>query len=313
MDKRRFDGLRERAPGLHRFLTSDERPFPVLREVGVGALLVLLVLGTLWGYTGQPIGRSPVVVVESGSMMHCKNGTPDLGVDCDPERYGRLGFIDPGDLILVKDIDSRRDVKCNAGGGEGHYGRDGEVIIFKKDGQAGTPIIHRCLFWLQVNADDTFSIPELGLNDRRDLDHPEIQALGLPASYAQTLRDGSRGVADVCGPVGPGRSGFITRGDNNDGIDQGTSTQNIALCPIKVSWVLGVARGEIPWLGLVKLLANDLMSGTQNFAASGTDSKVLLFVTLGLLLGGPVVFEKVRAHRREKREYEEHDGPRGPT
>lgn len=312
MDKRRFDGLRERAPRLHRFLTSDDRPFPVLREVTVGALLVLLVLGTLWGYTGQPIGRSPVVVVESGSMMHCENGNPDYGVDCKPERYGRLGFIDPGDLILVKDIDGRKDVPCRADGGEGHYGRDGEVIIYRPDGRSGTPIIHRCLFWLQMNADSTFTIEALGLHNVRDLNQPEVTALGLPGNYAATMRD--RSLDAVCGPVGPERSGFITRGDNNaGGADQGVNTQSIATCPVKVAWVLGIARGEIPWLGLVKLLANDLMSGTENFARAGNDSKLLLFVTLGVLLGGPVVFEKVRAHRREKREIEEHEGPFGPT
>ena len=295
MDPRRFDGLRERAPAVHRFLTSDERPYPVVREVLVGAALVLLVLGTLWGYTGQPLGRSPVVVVESGSMMHCENGNPQFGANCDPTRYGRLGTIDPGDLILVKDIDGRSDVATRAGGGEHHYGRSGDVIIFKPDGREGTPVIHRALFYIEIHGDGTFTVPQFGLERVRTLDQPQLLQLGLKAGYADTLRQLG---------LGPEDSGFVTRGDNNAQADQ-EAHSSIAVRPVKPEWVLGIARGEIPWLGLVKLLANDLMTGTTNFANAGGDSKVLLFVTLGVLLGGPVVFEKVRSARRERQELEQ--------
>lgn len=303
MDKRRLEGLRERAPGLHRLLTSPERPYPVIREVTVGALLVVLVLGSLWGYTGQAIGDSPVVVVESGSMMHCKQppGVAANGVDCDPTRYGRIGFIDPGDLILVKDIDRRSDVRCLAAGGEHHYGRSGDVIIFTPDGRPGTPIIHRCLFWLDVHGDGTFSVPEFGLSRVRDLNQPQLAQLGLRTGYADFLRSAG---------AGPEDSGFITRGDNNNDADQSHGS-TVAQMPVRPAWVLGVARGEIPWLGLVKLLANDLMTGTDNFAKSGNDSKLLLFVALGVLLGGPAVFEKVRHSRRERRELEGRQGPGG--
>lgn len=288
VDNRRFDGLRTRAPRLHRFLTSEDKPYPVLREASVGAAIVLLVLGTLWGYTGQAIGDSPVVVVESGSMMHCKNGMPQLGRDCDASTFARLGTIDPGDLILVKDIDSRTDVATRAGGGDHHYGRSGDVIIFKPDGRAGTPVIHRALFWIQIEQDGTFSVPEFGISHAQNLDQPQLLELGLNRGYADDLRTMG---------AGPRDSGFVTRGDNNGQADQDHSS-SIAALPVKPAWILGVARGEIPWLGLVKLLANDLLTGTSNFAAAGTDSKVFLFLTLGLLLGGPVAFEKIRAYRR---------------
>lgn len=301
MDKRRFDGLRERAPGLHRFLTSDDKPFPVLREVAVGAGIVLLVLGTLWGYTGQAIGDSPVVVVESGSMMHCKQppGVATYGSTCTPTRYGRLGTIDPGDLILVKDVDSRSDVKTLGAGGDHHYGRSGDVIIFKPDGRTGTPVIHRALFWIQIESDGTFSVPEFGISHADDLNQPQLLELGLNRGYADDLRHMR---------LGPSDSGFVTRGDNNGQADQDANS-SVATRPVKVAWILGVARGEIPWLGLVKLLANDLATGSTNFAQSGSDSKFLLFVTLAVLLGGPVVFEKYRTYRREQREGEGPDSP----
>src|SRR5688500_11806783 len=81
-DSPRMDRLRERSPGLHRFLTTQESPYPFLRDVAIGGLVILLVLSSLWMYTGR-WGSSPVVVVESGSMMHCSNGIGvSLGRDC---------------------------------------------------------------------------------------------------------------------------------------------------------------------------------------------------------------------------------------
>ena len=306
----RFAGLKDRAPALHRFLTSPERRFVVGREVATGALVVLLVLSLLWGFTGQPIGRSPIVVVESGSMMHCSNGFVPYGRDCD-STLARLGTIDPGDLILVKDVDDAGDIDANVDGGGSRYGRAGDVIVFRPDGltpaQGRTPVIHRALAYLEVNSDDTFTIEELGLRHIDDLDDPAIQAIGLGAGYAASLRD-SR-LDPVCGPVGPGRSGFITRGDNNPGADQGAHTF-IANCPVKTEWILGKARAEIPWLGLVKLYATDLPKGcpvlpysTQgpregcNYHNAGGDTKAFLVLAIGALLGGPYLYEKVKRHK----------------
>lgn len=294
VDKRRFDGLRDRFPALHRLLTSEEKPYPVVREVGVGALLVFLVLGTLWGYTGQSFGDTPVVVVESGSMMHCKQGAGIAltGAVCDSNNFGRLGTIDPGDLILVKDIDRAGDVQTRAEEGSHHYGRSGDVIIFRPDGRSGTPVIHRALFWVEVHGDGTFTVPEFGLVRVSSLDQPELLQLGLRSGYADDLR---------AMRAGPEDSGFITRGDNNADADQ-DHFSTVATLPVRPDWILGVARGEIPWLGLVKLAANDLLTGTRNFGNAASDSKMMLVVSLAVLLGGPIVYEKIRAVRREQRD-----------
>jgi signal peptidase len=303
--RRRFETS---APAVDRFLHSPERRYVVMREVATGVAVVLVVLSLLWGFTGQPIGRSPIVVVESGSMMHCSNGYVPYGRDCDA-RFARLGTIDPGDLILVKDVDGAGDVDTRAGDGRSHYGRSGDVIVFRPDGLGDrTPVIHRALFFLQVNEDDTFTIEELGLSHVRDLDDPRIQELGLSSNYAGTVRDGR--LDPFCGPAGPGRSGFITRGDNNPAADQGAHT-GIANCPVQVEWILGEARGEIPWLGLVKLYATDLPKGCPvlpysgqsaiqgcNYHNAGGDTKVFLFLAVGALLGGPYVYERIKQARR---------------
>lgn len=300
----------ERAPAVHRFLHSRERRHVVAREVATGVLVVLAVLSALWGFTGQPLGRSPIVVVESGSMMHCSNGFVPYGRDCD-SRLGRLGTIDPGDLILVKDIDEAGDVDTHADGGRSRYGRAGDVIVFRPDGlgpaEGRTPVIHRALFFLQVNDDGTFTIEELGLSHVDDLDDPRIQELGLGAGYASTVRD--RRLDPFCGPPGPDRSGFITRGDNNPAADQGAHT-GITNCPVQTEWILGEARGEIPWLGLVKLYATDLPKGCPvlpysakpaiqgcNYHDAGGDTKVFLFLTVGALLGGPYLYERIKKRK----------------
>ena len=279
-----------------RFWRSRDRPYPALREVAVGAGIVLLVLGLLWGVTGQPIGRSPIVVVESGSMMHCSNGQHPLGRDCTTTNPGRIGTIDPGDLILVKHVSKPADVQTLASGKGSHYGRAGDVVVYRPDGQSGrTPVIHRALFWIQVNGDGTFTVADLGLDHVDNLDQPAVRDLGLVSGYADTLRD-SR-LDSLCGPVGPARSGFITRGDNNPAADQALHSQ-IAVCPVKMSSVLGKARGEIPWLGLVKLLTSDIATGTQNYHNASSDTKAFLWGTLLVLIGGPYVYEKWK-HRRK--------------
>lgn len=281
-----------------RLLRSHERRYVVAREVLVGAAVVLLVLGLLWGTTGQPIGRSPIVVVESGSMMHCEEapGLASIGRRCTSDNYGRLGTIDPGDLILVKDVDRPSDVGTLAGDGKSRYGKAGDVVVYRPDGSAArTPVIHRALFWLEVNADGTFTIEELGLSHVDNLDQAAVRELGLAAGYADSLRD-SR-LDPVCGPVGPARSGFITRGDNNPAADQGAHG-GITLCPVKLEWVLGAARGEIPWLGLFKLLVSDIATGSKNYSNASTDTKVLLWVTLGVLVGGPYVYEKLKNRKK---------------
>ncbi len=44
-------------------------------------------------------------------------------------------------------------------------------------------------------------------------------------------------------------AGFITKGDNNNGYDQPGLT-----APIKPDWIVGVARGRVPYLGHIRLI-----------------------------------------------------------
>jgi signal peptidase len=296
--------LRKKAPGLHRFLSRGDSPYPAVREVLAGAIAILVLLGVLYGATGQPVaGGYPVVVVTSGSMMHCANAAPDgsgppLGRDCDPQTYGRLGTIDPGDLVFVRRVTERADVATLAQAGAGHYGKPGDVVVYRPSGLTDvTPIIHRALFFVQVNdADSTFSVPDLGIIHQPTLDQPALQALthctlaaGGPHSHWTS--------AD---------SGFITKGDNNQVADQ--CPGGITPTPARLAWVLGKARGELPWFGLIKLFVDDLRAGTRNFSNAGDDSKVMLAVSLGALVALPYGVTAARRALARRRE----DAPREP-
>ncbi|MEK6985621.1 MAG: S26 family signal peptidase [Candidatus Thermoplasmatota archaeon] len=298
----RLDGLKERAPRLHRFLTRRDRPWPLLRELLGGALALLLLVSILYGATGQPLaGGYPVVVVTSGSMMHCGNDDangvgPSLGKDCDATSFGRIGTIDPGDLVFVRAVGERDDVTTLAAAERSSYGLEGDVVVYRPNDSDLTPIIHRALFWLQVNTDGTYTIPELDLADLRDSD------LGHPAIVRLTrceLRP-----AGPHGPLTPADSGFITKGDNNPYADQCPAGQLSG--PVQVDWVLGKARGELPWIGHVKLFVDDLSCNNVNrpcnFANAAGDTKLLMGFVLAVLLGGPWVVERVMKARRKSAE-----------
>jgi signal peptidase len=195
----------------------------------------------LWGYTGQWFG-APMVAIESGSMMHLD------------EPFGRVGTIDAGDMVLLVKVDSKSDVltRGSSFGGETakgagayqSYGDYGDVIIYRKYGRTDEDqIIHRAICWIDVNTDDnitTYTVEEFGLHDVSSITIPSI---GL-SNYKPT------------------HEGYITKGDNpvtNDRCDQ---AGGICSEPILVSWVTGKARGELPWVGTVNLLFNDIISGT---------------------------------------------------
>ncbi len=282
-----------------------------MRDVAGLLLVGILLYGTLITATGQFFHGPPVVVVESGSMMHCANGL-DLGhggTSCGPERYGRVGTIDPGDLIFVRDVDGRGDVRAFAGGGERRYGGAGDTVIYQANGDGGrTPIIHRAMFWLEVNGDGTFSIPELGVARATSL---SVEGLGLDRNEYR-LGAGCTEVA-TAHALRAGDSGFITKGDNNPCFDQARPGQGFGYLPVQPEWVVGKARGEVPWIGLLKLKVFDILQGTSNYQNAPGDLRTLMWVSLGVLVGGPLVAEALVKRRNAAPEDEDGEAEPAPT
>lgn len=288
-----------------------------LRDV----LLLVAVFGALLGglflYTGV---WPPAVIVESGSMMH-----EDAEVT-----YGRVGTIDPGDLVLVKLVSRPEDVETLLMGGTERYGKPGDVIVYYPGNlRDRVPIIHRAVAYVEP-------APE-GAAGRYRLLWPEGRDC-----VGGAVRDGPWCAYDENGiqvpevPISsfkPTRAGFVTKGDNpatNRETDQSTG-----LCclggrdAIPLEWIGGKARAELPWLGLIKLS----LSGRYNqpecsggvdkfhfFDASPTgrcagwvafgrayaprDLWVMLAISLFLLVGVPLLYDLYRTvrERQERRQ-----------
>jgi len=220
--------------------------------VAVAIIVVLLV--SLYAYTQN---WPPVYVVESNSMQH---GSTD-----------QLGLINAGDLVLAQKLPLSGITSYMGGIASGYstYGEYGDVLLYWPNGQGGTPVIHRALLYLQWDPSGSYNAT--------DLSPPCGTQPGATWAYLPTLSgsptcstnklDGylrlyhvgwnSQNVTiDLTPAVAPGtlgdHSGYVTMGDNNSRPDQeGPPTISSLVEP---GWIIGVARGMIPWFGSVKLL-----------------------------------------------------------
>ena len=291
------------------------------------AMIAFLVLG-LWAHTGT---MPPLVVVESSSMIH--------------ETNGEIGSIDAGDLILVMDTPydnivtfaeaSDRDSKYH--GYESH-GMEGDVIIYQKNGDEGTPIIHRAIMRVEpsqtmtpnraassdannsehcpnggtwdsgaVDKDGemgtcvlTWAVPGTNVTDSETI---TIRFDGYSAGYYDCKRMAHANVEPylVVWNWQPKHSGIVTLGDNNQcSVDQGGlvvngssgvhSASGVA-GPVREDWLVGVAGGEIPWLGTVKLMLSGPNSPGTHYVPGS--SFLFLAMVIGGIIFAPVGLEAV--------------------
>ncbi|HDO19213.1 MAG TPA: S26 family signal peptidase [Thermoplasmatales archaeon] len=246
---------------------------PFVMDILVAILILGVTMGSIWFYSGQPFpGSLPLVVVETGSMMH----PGDSG-------FGKLGTIDPGDIVLAKAVHSRKDIITHGGdfggarfvGADGYrtYGDYGDVIIYKPYGRDDVlPIIHRAMCWIEYDADSgTYTVEEYGIHNATSVNIPELNLHNYRPSH----------------------SGFITKGDNNNLCDQHPMA-DICNEPVKMEWIIGKAQGELPWFGSLKLL----LMGKAGEVSS--DSWTCLTISIIVLISIPLAMD-IRDYLREKR------------
>jgi len=227
-------------------------------DIGVALAAVVLVISSIWAYAGV---WPPMVVVESGSMMHA-------------DTESALGVIDTGDLTLTKRVARETDITTYLQGaktGYRTYGSFGDVLIYSKNGHnepGQVPIIHRAITRAVVNSTnaDCFDFPEVGgaqsyCRDSGTLDLGPVwtwdRAHAGGAQPNLTI-DLTRIVQSLGGYF---HDGFITKGDHNDRIDQGNLPASpvaghpgtAVVQPVLFEWVVGKAEGELPWFGAIKL------------------------------------------------------------
>ncbi len=258
-----------------------------LRGFIIAAIVVLMIVGALVLYSGA---WPPLVVVESKSMQHSS-----------AESF--IGVIDTGDMVILKKVSSDGEIRTyldSLADGYQTYGEYGDVIIYKPYGlDSRTPIIHRALLYMEYNSTGGgYDIPVLadipssmwnvtsGLKDWHNL-KTGIVLTGIGYNQitvrldVSTILNNSYFKINNLTPF----SGLVTLGDNNQG-----STDQIAgicLAPVKLDWITGMARGELPWFGLLKLW----ITGPSPDGPVPENSKTGLFVSLGLLIGGPIAID----------------------
>ncbi|MFQ6128611.1 MAG: S26 family signal peptidase [Thermoplasmata archaeon] len=222
----------------------------LLRDLGIAALIVGIILLSLFLYTSN---WPPMVVVESRSMQHS-----------DTESF--IGTIDTGDLVLVQRTPSSGDIITYVEGrveGHGTYGDYGDVIIYKEGGDfQDKSIIHRALIRLVLNeSGESIDVP--------DLDSPKWELGGdwsgknlggeqvtSPYGLNNTLTLYGVGHAhrNVTLSIGNYLDEFQARGWNDSAfVAMGDNNRMPDPHAVRLEWIVGKARGEIPWFGLLKL------------------------------------------------------------
>lgn len=259
--------------------------YPFLRDAGVALLLVVLILVTMYAYTGL---WPPLVVVESNSMMH---GDDNLS---------HIGTIDTGDLVLVRKVTKVSEVKTYMDGvvsGHRTYGDYGDVVIYKPGGtDSRTPIIHRAILYLEYDSANN-CYRSLSLRDAPSEKWTTTDPDDTWDSLTSTLRIFHVGWDDLTVSVDIGsmlsshRSGFITKGDHNTHTDQMFASSG----PVDITWVVGKARGEIPWFGLLKLWMTDSLG-----SVAPENSVRNLWISMIIIVITPVMID-IGLTYREKR------------
>lgn len=263
-----------------------------LRDAGIALAFVLLLLAAMFAYTGL---WPPLVVVESDSMMH------------GPDNVSHIGTIDTGDLVLVKEVGRPTDISTYVDGlASGHktYGDYGDVIIYRHMGSTTrTPIIHRAIIYLQVNDDgksyrsDSLRLAPGGSwapvepsNSWSNLTN-DITLYNVGYDH-QSVNIPIREILQnfVRSSMSP-TSGFVTKGDHNPDTDLSWS----GFAPVRIDWVVGKARGEIPWFGLLKLWS----SGTLKTPAPANSVRDL-WITIALIVISPIAVDIMLTYRERR-------------
>ncbi|MEE9237764.1 MAG: S26 family signal peptidase [Thermoplasmata archaeon] len=259
----------------------------LLRDLAIAFLLVAVVMAALFAFARV---WPPMVVVESSSMQHSNSESA-------------LGVIDTGDIVLVQNAPRPQDITTWVEGKvDGHttYGDYGDVIIFKRAGrEAETPVIHRAMMFIIWNDSAMgFDIPSLLALDPEFWDSNQAEPMGLSTGDHITLKDvGFKKLAvrfnmgDFVGRVPSPEicprpcGGYITMGDNN----APTLTTDDRF--VRQELVLGRARGELPWFGLLKLvLGGDFGWGDSRAPANSWTS---LTIALVLLIVAPLALDVI--------------------
>lgn len=204
-------------------------------------IAAVVILGIILGVTLYSGVIPPASVVESGSMQHSPNW--------------EFGVINTGDIVIVKKVSSINDITTYVQGrtnGFSTYGDYGNVVLYHAS--SGGVVIHRAMFYLSWSQGN-----------------PVVQGysnqtwMNVTSSYV-LIKDVGFTHRNLVVPIQSFRneSGFITMGDHNLAISNfyeknlnayiaADENVNIMSHPVTQADIVGIAQGQIPWFGLIKL------------------------------------------------------------
>jgi len=275
------------------------------------AIIIVLIVG-MYAYTQN---WPPVYVVESKSMQH---GTNDV-----------LGVINTGDLVLAQKIanGSIQPYVVGLKTGYSTYGEYGDVLLYQPNGQSGTPVIHRAILFLDWDpaGGGSYSAPGLAGLACGDEANAVYNTTGgsSPCSFSNLAVGGSIDLYRIgwssidvsislsVAQLG-GHSGYLTMGDNNfvpnpctTGCQGITDPEQGISQLVEPGWIIGVARGMIPWVGAIKLALEGQASmvPAQSWQFLGLTVAGLILLALGIHFA--LRAEGVEDPRRKAEEEEE--------
>jgi signal peptidase I len=320
--------------GRRRWLHRDDHPVywrardSLYFEPLVAVAIIVVLVAGLYAYTQN---WPPVYVVESDSMQH---GSSDI-----------LGLINTGDLVLAQKVDPSQITTYVFGLRTGYstYGEYGDVLLYEPNGISTTPIIHRAILFLAYNP----------ATEGYNASFPAGTPCGSEANAVYNLTPtptGPQGCADtsnlrdttltlynigwmkstVTVDLSPGllgaHSGYLTMGDNNyagctgpasgqpcTGLPDQTTGRSTLVEP---GWVIGVARGMLPWFGALKLAleGNAGMVPAQSWQFLGITIAALILLAFGVhyaLRAEGVEDPRRKAEEEEAEDDEEPERPPG--
>ncbi|NPA75194.1 MAG: S26 family signal peptidase [Euryarchaeota archaeon] len=263
-----------------------------IKDIIISIVVVAVVFLALYAYAGV---WPPIVVVESGSMQHGNDSN--------------IGTIDTGDIVVVKKVYSPDDVTTYIEGrmsGYKTYGNYGDVLIYNYNGMS---IIHRAIAYLMWDGHEwkIRGVNENHLPNWLYIDRTPGQE--MLTIYNVTMSDNSGKYMIMIhldpkhlNPNVVGDEGFITMGDHNliefgpTAYDQNGADGYTPICPKLVSYnmITGVARGELPWFGAIKLY----LTGT-NTNEIPANTNLWLGVSIVTLVAASFLIDYAVDHRRE--------------
>lgn len=250
----------------------------------VALAIIIVLLVALFAYTQN---WPPMYVVESNSMQHGPND--------------QLGLINTGDLVLAQKVPLSSITPYVTGLQTGYstYGEFGDVLLYWPNGGGSTPIIHRALLYLDwdppggfYNATDLSALPcgsaldavfayfAPGAESTPTCDTTHLALGGVLDLYRIGWMSENISV-DLTSNLGD-HSGFLTMGDANLFPDQTAPIPISTL--VEPGWIIGVARGMLPWFGALKLLLEGQTADvpTQSWQYMGLTIAAVILLAYGI-------------------------------